>query len=328
MNISQSLISKRDSTLLKGFLMLLIVLGHNSILMQARCIYDYLYNFHVHVFLLLPFLYNIPLFTFKRVKKDFIHIYKPYTIMFLVLVIINIYVLNNKFNLNGTLYAYVSANDFLLKDYVGSSFLWFMPTMFSLLLLRNWLMNKPAKILWSCVIISFAAFLATRVFRYTSAYSHPYIIMGGTKAIIIFSLAVIGRYIFEKYHNTKYFNYISCSVYIATTAICLTFSSGNIYNFITKFLLPISALYTFILIIQQLKDNNIITKSLNYLGKESLPIYLFHVIIYNVILLVIQKAHIAETYLIGTVSYIATLAITIMLIYLCKKSKIYKVMFN
>ena len=240
--------------------MLLIVLGHNSILMQARCIYDYLYNFHVHVFLLLPFLYNIPQLTFKRVKKDFIHIYKPYTIMFLVLVIINIFILKNKFCLGGTLYAYVSANDFLLKEYVGASFLWFMPTMFTLLLLRNWLMDKPAKILWSCVIISFAAFLATRVFRYTSVYSHPYIIMGGTVSIISFSLAVISRYIFERYHNTKYFYHIACSVFIMATIICFVLPRGITYYFIAKCILTISALYTFIFLVQKLRDNNIITK--------------------------------------------------------------------
>jgi len=248
--------------------------------------------------------------------------------MFLVLVIINIFILKNKFCLGGTLYAYVSANDYLLKEYLGVSFLWFMPTMFTLLLLRNWLMNKPAKVLWTCVIVSFLAFLTTRVFYICTVFDFPYIIMGGTVSIISFSLAVISRYIFERYRNTRYFNLISCSVFIAATIICFILPRGITYYFIAKCILTISALYTFIFLVQKLRDNNIITKILNYLGKESLPIYLFHVIIYNAILLVIQKVQFAEIFLTGIISYILTIVITVIAIYLCKKSKIYNIIFN
>lgn len=327
MNIDQSLISKRDSTLVKGILILLIILGHNSILMQERAIYNYLYHFHVYVFLLLPFLYNIPQFTFKRIKKDFIHIYKPYTFVFAILAIINTFILNQDFNLTKVLYAYISGNEFLLRGNIGASFLWFMPTMFSLMLLRNYLMNKPAKILWICVFVSFLAFVATRVLWLCTVYDFPYIILGAAVSIVYFFMGVVSRYIYERYHTKGYFGNISSVAFILATICNFTHLKGTVFEFITWGILPISTLYILTAIVKHFKENNILTKCINYLGKYSLPIYLFHVIIYNAILLVIKKAHIAETYLIGAVSYIATLTITIMLIYFCKKSKIYKLVF-
>ena len=328
MNINQSLISKKDSTLLKGILILLIMLGHNSILMQERAIFNYLYHFHVYIFLLLPFLYNVPKFTIERVKKDFVHIYKPYTIIFIILVLINTFVLKERYNFTQVMYAYISGNEYMLKANIGASFLWFMPTMFSLLLLRNWLMKKPGKILWSCVFVSFLAFVATRVLWLCTVYDFPYIVLGGTVSFVYFFMAVSCRYVYEKYNGKRFFDTISCTLFILSTIICFACPKGYLYNFITWGILPVGALYTLIAIVRLLKKDNMFTKCINWLGKESLPIYLFHVIIYNAILLVIQKVHIAETYLIGAVSYLATLAIAIILIYFCKKSKIYKIMFN
>ena len=140
-------------------------------------------------------------------------------------------------------------------------------------------------------------------------------------------MGVVSRYIYERYHTKGYFGNISSVAFILATICNFTHLKGTVFEFITWGILPISTLYTRTAIVKHFKENNILTKCINYLGKYSLPIYLFHVIIYNAILLVIKKAHIAETYLIGAVSYIATLTITIMLIYFCKKSKIYKLVF-
>ena len=77
MDFNLSLISRRDSSVLKGILILLIILGHNSILMnnygegESSLIFKYLYHFHVYAFLMLPSLYNAPRLTFERTKKDF-----------------------------------------------------------------------------------------------------------------------------------------------------------------------------------------------------------------------------------------------------------------
>ena len=328
MNINQSLISKRDSTLVKGLLILLIILGHNSILMQERSVFDYLYHFHVYIFLLLPFLYNVPEFTSERVKKDFVHIYKPYTIMFIVVLMINIFALNGKVNVTGVIYSYISGNEQMIKKNIGASFLWFMPTMYSLLLLRNWLMEKPAKILWSCLFVSFLSFLATRVFWFCTVYDFPYIILGGTVSLVYFFMAVSSRYVYEKYHGKRFFDTISCTLFILTTIISFTSPNGYLYNIITWGILPVSALYTFIAIARLFKKDNTFTKCIHWLGKESLPIYLFHVVIYNAILLVIQKVQLAENLLTGIISYVVTIVITIILIFLCKKSKIYNIIFN
>lgn len=328
MDINKSLIPKRDSTLVKGILILLIILGHNSILMQERAIFDYLYHFHVYLFLLLPFLYNIPQLTVKRIRKDFIHIYKPYTITYFVLVLINTFVLNSEFNIIQTLYAYISGNEYLLRANIGASFLWFMPTMFSLLLLRNLLLNKQTKILWSFVIVSLLAFVATRITWITTVYEYPYLIIGSAVSIVYFSIAVLSRYIYEKYHNIRYFELISCIVFILASILNFYEFNGMIYNIVAWVILPISALYALITIVKCFNDNHISTKCIHFLGNESLPIYLFHVIIYNAILLIVEKLHIVQNYIIGCATYIVTITVTLILIYVCKKIRIYNFIFN
>ncbi len=330
----KSLISRRDSTLLKGFLIILIVLGHNGILMgkapglSVTTLNDYLYSFHVYLFLILPFLYNIPQFTKERLKKDFLHIYKSYTLMCIALVFINTFLLNQEFNLWNTLLAFLSGNELKIKTVIGASFPWFMPTMFSLLLLRNYLLNKKNNVLLLSVALSFVLFTSARVFNAVSFYHCKFIVFGGMIATAYFSLAVISRYLYEKLSDKRYFKLISISTFAISTAIFFSYSPmSNIpFNAIRYAILPISALFTFIIFVNNLR-NTYIVNVLEYFGKESLPIYMIHVFIYNFIMILIQKAQIPLDLLSGIISFILTIAITLLIIHLCKKTRIYKYLF-
>lgn len=90
--------------------------------------------------------------------------------------------------------------------------------------------------------------------------------------------------------------------------------------------MPISALFTLIIFVNNLRNTHIVN-ILNYFGKESLPIYMIHVFIYNILMIFIQKAQMPLDLLSGTISFILTIAITLLIIYLCKKTKIYKYLF-
>lgn len=121
MNGNISLLSKNESAIIKGILILLIVLGHNGILMgkapglTPTIWNDYLYSFHVYCFLFLPFLYNIPNFTKDRIKRNFIHLYKPYTTVFILLLIMR-FLDSADVNIGGVLYAYLSGSEPIIKN--------------------------------------------------------------------------------------------------------------------------------------------------------------------------------------------------------------------
>lgn len=65
--LERVIVSREESNAIKGLLILLIALGHNSILsfawdgcepVEAYFHRNWLYQFHVYVFFMLPFIYN------------------------------------------------------------------------------------------------------------------------------------------------------------------------------------------------------------------------------------------------------------------------------
>lgn len=336
MRTEESLISKKDSTLTKGILILLIVLGHNSMIMEDltinnyKFIFHYLYSFHVYLFLILPFLYNTPQFNLERLKKNFISIYKPYTIMFAALFFTNIILLKEDFHPMQTFYAYITGNEKLLREAIGASFPWFMPTMFSLILLRNILFNKKYKTaLIITTIISAVLFVIFRILLLKSTYTVAFI-AGSVVAIVYFSLAVTTRWIYENLRNKKHFNTISVIIFIITSIIFFVFLQNKsvLYNFSRRCLLPISALFTIFTILKYIKADTNIYKIFSYCGQESLPIYMIHIFVYNILYQLAKKANIDIGVISGIITYILTIGITILIIQLCKRINIYKFIFK
>ena len=144
---NESLISREESTAIKGLLIFLIILGHNSFFSsESRIGMVYLYLFHIQAFFMLPFLYPHKKISFIRIRDYVIRLYYPFIILFLFLSLLN-YV----GNILGVIPENVSSqmietdkhwNDFLLTiltgngyniDYfTGLQFLWFLPVMFFL----------------------------------------------------------------------------------------------------------------------------------------------------------------------------------------------------
>lgn len=327
----ESLISHRDSTLLKGILIILIVLGHNGILMgkapglSVTAFNDYLYSFHVYLFLILPFFYNIPPFTKHRVKKDFTRMYKPYTLIFIALLLTNVFILRQGFEPGKTIVAYIAGDQQHLKEAVGAFFPWFLPTMFSLLFLRNYILNKNNRVLFTSLTLSLAVFFAIRILFIKFGFDF----IGSVTAIAYFSIAVACRYLYEKLHGKRHFNTVSILMFISSTAIFFTFyPMSNILLNITRYaVLPISALFTLIYLVNRLRIQ-FIENILSYLGKESLPIYMVHVFVYNLLVIAIHKIQIPLDLYSGIASFVLTFIITLLIIYLCKKINIYKYIFR
>jgi fucose 4-O-acetylase-like acetyltransferase len=128
-----SLISRDSSLVFKGFLLLLVIIGHNSILMDL-CVNGFLkktlYLFHVYCFFSLPFLYgykdtvgstsNI----LNDIKKNFINLYVPY-FWFTLFSTFVFFLLGNPVDLKNSLWAFfMGGNIFLVAivDFISYGF--------------------------------------------------------------------------------------------------------------------------------------------------------------------------------------------------------------
>ena len=89
---SETLLSRDESSSIKGILMLLIVLGHDIPFVDwtdSWMVMVWLYLFHIHSFFLLPFLYPIKPLDFYRFWNHIIRYYIKFICFALPLLTIN-----------------------------------------------------------------------------------------------------------------------------------------------------------------------------------------------------------------------------------------------
>lgn len=332
MRYKETLISRPDSLALKGLLILLIVLGHNSILMDSymgrpNALYYFLYHFHVYCFLILPFLYNIPDTSKTRFAKDFFHLYKPYTFLFIILIIYN-YLFTHNLCLEGIFCAYVSGNEPILKKYLGASFPWFLPTMFSLLQLRNYA-TRNRYIMWLLLVMSAIVFIMSRIFNIFSLYDFN-IFLGFIVALAYYSMSMFARLLYTICLKKPIVSIVICGISVISSITFFVFASTPKHILLAVnewIIMPISIFIALITIIPLIQRSRI-AMLFRCLGEQSLPIYVIHLFVYYVILMIVEKIVININLIVGLVVYLLTILVTVSIIKAIKNFKIYKVIFN
>lgn len=332
--MNDSLIEKKLSTGWKGILILLIVLGHCSLL----CKYgpgdnefytwrSWIYSFHVWGFFILPFLYGSKLINggYKKVlKKNFIKLYIPYTWISILCVLISL-ISGNNLNFVKVIEAWVVGSQWMTSSYIGFHFLWFLPTMFSVLLMRDLYFNLTLReklIMVSCLLFLCISDMFGTNLGYL--YYLPFNIVEATKYALV---GIMCRNIIE-YIETLTLNnrlikkVIVHLVFIISTILFFIFDNLSTdsslpkgVSLILNILLP-TTFGCFIIWYQKLGNNRI----LQVFGKYSLQIYLFHVIVYNILLIISQRLA-SQTFLLGIVVYALTLLISLGLAILIKRIK-------
>lgn len=284
-----SLLQRDESNAVKGLLILIIVLAHNKYLMQGGFSNRYLYSFHIYSFFLLPFLYNFkPVSLTGLAWKKFKRFYIPYTASFLLL--IGIVALQNRtWNVPQLLLTWICGSQRLFTDSLGiGSFLWFIPTMFSLLFIR-WLYYNSGKtgrmillLLSAVCLIGFAYLL------------HPFLIiwkyspLGCFLAMAMLLPAVICRYCFTLL-NAQCVNLLFFVLVIAIMIVYPLSDYSYTYLTINRLFCPV-IIFLFILSMREyLSCNGLLID----MGKYSFGIYLIHIFIYNAFYRVLDGA--AET---------------------------------
>ena len=293
--MTDNLISREHSTILKGFLILLIILGHLRGISEN--FQDYLYSFHVQCFFILPFLYPSKKYNFTYIKNLFLKLYWPDWLFYTLFILLSIFILKDSAfvskknlipgvnNILLGLWSYITGGMSLINKYCGVIFLWFLPCFFSLSLIRSWFYNKVRSefvktfFLFIGLICFFIfnvlllrnGFLPKSFFYIAYAVSPFSILQGiGYFSLGYFSLHFI-RFI-SNYESAKY--YLWGGV-ITTILLYFFFNKNQLIFRLLRFISPTLYFTFFYFFIEYLSKFRIF----NIFGKYSLSIYLIHPII-------------------------------------------------
>ena len=299
-------LTREQSRAIKGLLIFLIVLGHNAVFTNALPgSFMYIYLFHVQAFFMLPFLYNIKeRESFKAsFSKNFIRLYYPYILFFIILSALNygvINILGQKVDLNtlfGTEYsnnflyfinAILTGNYYLIDSFTALQYLWFLPVMFSMMLLIN--LNPTGVKKYMLGIAGVVSYVLFIVFMYKKPYSDivNFEIMKYSPFAIFQGIGVwfMGMSFVSILRNNKTNKLIKYSpvLFVAFSVLFFMYRKTDLY-YLIRFFMP----FFFMGTIWLLRDKISRIDFLKKFGDLSFPIYIIHPLLCSVLYLVCQK---------------------------------------
>lgn len=322
-NDVKSLISRDESAALKGLLLLLIILGHNGLLNYNLESGDllahrrYLYLFHVTSFFILPFLYG---YRYKEgnshaenIKSDIIKNFNRLIVPYLwgcgLFIVILLIKKGSQVDYIGLIKATIIGSQNLHSHFFGEHFLWFLPSMFAVSIIKSLYFNtsriaQKSIILFSCILWFLSVCKLDEIFDFFSLL--PFSLSYGFYYSLI---GLVGREMIKK-DLTK----ISTIVVIGVTIVFtyLYCNSWPSYDISFNVLLQLILTPTMFLLLFKLREIIKQSKLLKLVGQHSIYIYMIHCIMYAIINPLILKLHI-QVYLSGVISYIIVLALSIII---------------
>lgn len=326
MNKNISLVTRDESTFLKGILILLIMVGHNAYLMDLRAdLKDFLYAFHIHSFFYLTCMYNIPNLTWSRIKKDFFRLYVPYTLLFGLFVVLYYFLQGGGDLQCGAIFtAYFSGGAMQIANVAGFQYLWFLPAMFAFLFLRNVYFNYSR---FGYVILVLSTLVL--VFLLLGCGQSPdlplFFPLGLYGALANFSLALLLRKIIESSANQKWFRYLFPLLFLLLALMYFVLRPKIYWYYSFCFLwIPLFAFPSLFLWVKSRFVSCFLMKTvvgvfIKRIGSLSFPIYLFHQVIYMLLSFLYSSVESGFLLWDGFVTFIGTLLLTLLFIYLFRK---------
>lgn len=321
----ESLISRNHSTTIKGVLMLLIILGHNAILLEHNGDFtckEFLYTFHVWGFFMLPFLYPIPKPSIVQLKKYFKRLIIPYSTLFLLFLLVFCLHTSTAPDIKETLIAFISASQILLKTTIGFRLLWFLPTMFLVVIARDAFFHTTKSIQISVIAVCIVSILYSFIDGNTYwkiLYNMP---LGMIYLPRLLLLGILTRLIisFANDHISNLRSFLT-AVPLASLATILFFSFSKANDTTlallnSQIVLPISYFYLFHCLLK-----NVSITILSNIGHFSFSIYIIHQPVYNILfhLLNTQTLHWS---ILGTLVLLLTIILSYLLALLWNVTKV------
>lgn len=311
----QSLLSREESAAIKGLLIALVVLGHNSIITQniviggKKIVFPWLYSFHVYGFYILPFIYGFSFsgttsslirYLGKRIRQNIVKLYPLYFLFGILCVLIYVFHEKENFNDAGIVWALTTGYQPLLYQYIGFGFLWFLPTYCAILLWHDiyFAGNKTGR---AILIAACTVFWVAGWWWGNDASYIPFALITGLRLSL---LGILARIILEKGRNGIIFRIISLLLFcLIPVFIYFRDDLPEIDTFISRLVLPIIG-FVFLFSFKEYLSRS---RLLRLLGRYSLPIYLLHVFVFNLFLYLSPVNNLPA----GFVIYFLTMGITL-----------------
>ncbi len=311
-----TLIAREHSETMKGVLMLLIIIGHNGVLMYLNPdapIKNYLYSFHVWAFFFLPFIYPIHPFSFQRVGKYAKRLLVPYTWLFL-LFLFGFTILSHqthKILTADTLQAFITASQPALKAAIGFRLLWFLPALFCAMVFRDIYYSSPKSVRIVLLLVC-AATVTLNILDDTDT-TWRFMVklpLGMIYLPRILLLGVLIRFVLTHFHNDKVIGaLIIVSVVVSAHFLyCLYHHSGNNLLLLIEnsIILPFTLFFTVHAI-----SKYIHLKTVIWVGVSSFAIYIIHQPVYNILYLMGHKLFpVNDTFWFGAILLVLTCIFT------------------
>ena len=283
-------LDRRMSNAIKGILIILIVFGHNHVLCPntvSNGLMDYLYNFHIAGFFILPFFYdNQTKPTFRAIEKIIIRNWIPYT-WICILCFICFGLLKHHFEFSTeTVVAFFQGTQTPIKQHFGFVFPWFLPTYCSMSILLLFASNNK-HISWILLIL----FLVISCLPYDIFYllknSVP---LGLMLAIYYFGT---GKLSFMLNKWSKYSKWLALCMFVVSSILYIK----QISVFYLNVIFPISFFLSLLLVVPYIN-----CRFLRLLGENSLGIYLLHMFLVNITFIFLP-----HTILMGMIGFLISL---------------------
>ncbi len=313
-----SLITREQSFSIRGVLIILMILGHNTILMsidpsvleKKNVIYYILNSFHTYCFLLLPFLYGGKKLSGRSILDYLAKCYVPYTFFFVICLCISLVLGYVDFNATRVLDAFYIGSFNKLKAATGFQFVWFLGAAFATNILRDcyYSINSKYRI---PVFILLWVYLYVFVLGYVPN-DPKFIPFGVYVGLIMLPLGICIRDVIEKHglHN-KWVTAVSSVLAIACCVVSyldvyIAKVPDYIFILFMRIISPVSFLMLFAAIGKALSKSAFLRK----VGGLSLPIYLTHVIIYNILLVCCNRFIGPNNVWIGILLFVLTFVVS------------------
>ena len=318
-----NLISREASAAWKGFLIILIVLAHNELLMtnsagEQSFALDCFQLFVVQGFFLLPFLYGPKELTGRRALDYLAKLCVPYAWIFAVCLLINAAYTHRFSTPIEYGYAFFFGNGALLKQTIGFNYPWFLPAMFSLMLLKGLYDRGGA---WAVALggVSVAYWVSIVMFGVNRFVVGNYTPLGLSQSLYALPIALVSAALCVKFAAREISKAVRVSLALAFSLIV----AAHYYR--TMWPAPLARLLWFFMPVSAsvflfaCRDWLARSRWLIVLGVYSLPIYLVHVIVYNVLARGLQRLHAGRHPVWAWGIFLLTLAISLGISMVLKK---------